>query len=70
VVISIICFFALLSVACNLVLIVLLRRRKAETEKTQNPIHTLDMPVVINVSKQPAQLGPRQFTMFRKNDQH
>ncbi len=67
VVISIICAFAIASVLCNMVLIVVLRRQKAAAEKTQNPIETLDMPVVVNPSKQPAQLGVRQLTMFKKH---
>jgi hypothetical protein len=65
VVVSLVCFFALLSVVCNVVLAAWLKQEIADMSKTQNPIATLNMPVEVG-GKRGLFLGMRQATMYQK----
>ncbi len=65
VVISLMLFFALLSVACNIALAAWLKQQVKDVDKTQNPIETLNMPVQVG-GKRGLFLGMRQATMYAR----
>jgi hypothetical protein len=64
VVISIVAFFAVVSVVCNVALAIWLRREIAKMTKTQNPIVTVNMPVEVG-HKRGLFFGLRQATVWQ-----